>query len=410
MDNNSNLLKHGSIIFISIIVARFFGYIFQIYVARVLGPEDYGIFGSLFSLFLILTIPVGTIQTVISRFTSDYKVKSEYGKIKSLMISALKKLSKVGILGFVLMILASFPLAKFLKIPTPIPLFILAISIIFSFIVPVAMGILQGLQNFKWLGLNMSLQTLFRLIFAILLISLRLSINGVILSFSLGYLFSFLLCFVPLRFLFNEKDNNENLEISEIYKYTYPVLVATGILLLMQNIDVILVKHFFSSEEAGFYAAASNIGKIIFFLGSGLAIALFPKVSELHSAGKPSLNLLRESLIYIVPLSVLFIVGCALFNEFITTLFFGLEYLYSATLLPYFATAMSFLGISSIIFRYLIAIKNFKFLIPLLITASLETAAILFFHSTPKEILLILNIFFFCALVIGIASSLKIRD
>jgi len=408
--NDSNLLKHGFIMFISILTARFFGYLFQIYVARALGPEEYGIFGSLFALFLILTIPVGTIQTVISRFTSDYKVKNEYGKIKSLMISALKKLSKIGILGFLLMILASFPLSRFLKIPTPIPLIILAVSIIFTFIAPVTRGSLQGLQNFKWLGLIMSLETFFRLIFTIMLISLGFGINGAILSFSLAYLFPFLLCFIPLKFLFKEKENNEKLEISEIYRYTYPVLAATGILLLMQNIDVILVKHFFLSEETGFYAAASNIGKIILYIGAGLAVALFPKVSELHSSGKPSLNVLKESLIYIVPLSILFIAGCTLFNEFITTLFFGSEYLYSATLLPYFAAAMSFLCVSSVIFRYLIAIKEFKFLIPLFVTAFLETAALLFFHSTLKEIILILNIFFFCALTIGIRSLLKIKE
>jgi len=65
---------------------------------------------------------------------------------------------------------------------------------------------------------------------------------------------------------------------------------------------------------------------------------------------------------------------------------------------------MSFLGISSVIFRYLIAIKDFKFLIPLSITAFLETTALLFFHSTLKEIILVLNLFFFCALVIGMLS------
>ena len=408
--NDSDLLKHGSVMFISIIIARFFGYLFQIYVARALGPEDYGIFGSLFALFLILTIPVGTIQTVISRFTSDYKVKNEYGKIKSLMISALKKLSKIGILGFLLMILASFPLALFLKIPTPVPLIILAISVIFSFIVPVTMGILQGLQNFKWLGLTMSLQTSLRLIFVIPLIFLGFGINGTMFSFSLGYLFPFLLCFIPLRFLFKEKNDNEKLEISEIYKYTYPVLMVTGILLLMQNIDVILVKHYFLSGEAGFYAAASNIGKIILYIGGGLSIALFPKVSELHSSGKYSLNVLKESMKYMIPSSVLFIAGCTLFSEFITTLFFGSEYLSSATLLPYFASAMSFLGLSSVIFRYLTAIKDFKFLVPLFITAFLETAGLLFFHSTLKEIILVLNLFFFCALMIGVLSLLRVRE
>ena len=133
-------------------------------------------------------------------------------------------------------------------------------------------------------------------------------------------------------------------------------------------------------------------------------MALFPKVSELHSSGKYSLNVLKESMKYMIPLSVLFIAGCSFFNEFIITLFFGSEYLYSATLLPYFAVAMSFLAVSTAIFNYLKALKDFKFLIPLSITAFLETTALLFFHSTLKEIILVLNLFFFCALVIGMLS------
>jgi O-antigen/teichoic acid export membrane protein len=396
--------------FAAIIVARFFGYLFQIYVARALGPEEYSVFGSLFSVFLILTIPVGTIQTVIARFTSEYRVNNAYGKIRSLMVSALKKLSRVGVGGFFLMGLASFPLAWFLKIPTPVPIMILALSVIFSFVAPVTMGVLLGLQNFRWLGFTMSLQTGLRLAIVVPFIFFGFGINGVMFSFSLAYLFPLLLSLIPLIFLFKEKNDGEKLEISEIYRYTYPVLITMGMLLLVQNIDVILVKHFFTSEEAGFYVAASNIGKIIVFLGSGLAVALFPKVSERHSRGKPTFAILRESWLCMLPLSALFIGGCTLLNEFITILLFGSAYLSSASLLPYFATAMSFLGIAAIIFRYLTALKEFTFLIPLVVVALAEVAALFFFHTTLNDVLLVLNIVFFSALVVGVISLVRIKE
>jgi len=128
--DESGLLKHGLIMFVSLIIARFFGYLFQIYVARSLGPEEYGVFGSLFSIFMLLSIPTGTIQTVVSRFTSEYKVNSDYGLIKKLYFSSIKRLSFYGIIAIFLVTLISFPLAVFLKIPTVFSIIILGFSVI----------------------------------------------------------------------------------------------------------------------------------------------------------------------------------------------------------------------------------------------------------------------------------------
>ena len=46
------------------------------------------------------------------------------------------------------------------------------------------------------------------------------------------------------------------------------------------NIDVILVKHYFSADEAGHYAALSQLGKIIIFGTGAIASVMFPLVVE----------------------------------------------------------------------------------------------------------------------------------
>ncbi|KYC53471.1 MAG: Polysaccharide biosynthesis protein [Candidatus Methanofastidiosum methylothiophilum] len=396
--DESGLIKHGLIMTVSMVIARFFGYLFQIYVARALGPEEYGVFGSLFAFFMILTIPVGTVQTVISRYTSEYKVEGDYSKIKHLMISAFKKLSKISLIGFVLMAIMSIPFTMFLKMSNPIPIIILGITLFFTFTSPIFRGVLQGLQNFKWLAIINVSQTFFKLLFGILLISLGFGLNGAILAFSFGYLIPLCLTLVPLYFIL--KINNGNVNFSGIYRYSYLVLIATGILTFVQNIDVILVKHLFTSYEAGIYSAISNIGKAIFFLGAGVSASLFPKVSEFRNNSDASSRLLKKGIFFLSILSIVFIVGCFLFDEMIVNILFGLSYTEGAFLLPYFSIALSFLGLTSVLIFYLIAIKDFKFIYSLLIIPIVQVICIYIFHQSLMDIVLILNVFFIMAFVI----------
>lgn len=396
--DESGLIKHGLLMTLSMVIARFFGYLFQIYVARALGPEDYGVFGSLFASFMILTIPVGTVQTVISRYTSEYKVEGDYSKVKLLMISAFKKLSKISLIGFVLMVIMSIPFAIFLKMPNPVPIIILGITLFFTFTSPIFRGALQGLQNFKWLAIINVSQTFFKLLFGILLISMGFGLNGAIFAFSFGYLIPLFLNLVPLYSIF--KVNNVNVNFSGIYRYSYLVLIATGILTFMQNIDVILVKHLFTSYEAGIYSAISNVGKAIFFLGTGLSASLFPKVSEFRNNSQASLGLLKKGIFSLSILSIVFIVGCFLFDKIIVNILFGLSYTEGAFLLPYFSIALSFLGLTSVLIYYLIAKKDFKFLYSFLIIPVVQVICIYIFHQSLMDIVLILNVFFIMAFVI----------
>jgi O-antigen/teichoic acid export membrane protein len=59
---DDDLLKHASIMFIASIIAGVCNYIYQLYMGRALGPEEYGIFGSLFAIFYIISVLTTTIQ------------------------------------------------------------------------------------------------------------------------------------------------------------------------------------------------------------------------------------------------------------------------------------------------------------------------------------------------------------
>ena len=76
-----SLLKNSTIIIIGIIISNILAYIFHIYVGRVLGPADYGVFGALMALFMIIALPTGAISFAVTKFISKFNVNKEYNKI-----------------------------------------------------------------------------------------------------------------------------------------------------------------------------------------------------------------------------------------------------------------------------------------------------------------------------------------
>jgi O-antigen/teichoic acid export membrane protein len=85
-------LVRGSLILIIMIgIFNILNYIFQISMARMLGPADYGVLAVLMSIVYIFGIPSEAIQTIISRYTSKFNVRRSLGKIKEMLIKSVKR-------------------------------------------------------------------------------------------------------------------------------------------------------------------------------------------------------------------------------------------------------------------------------------------------------------------------------
>src|SRR3989344_8990503 len=78
---SDSLFKYSSVMFLSIGISNIFAYFYHILMARYLGPISYGEFGSLLAFFMILAIPMGTIQTVMTKFVSKFKINGDKSKI-----------------------------------------------------------------------------------------------------------------------------------------------------------------------------------------------------------------------------------------------------------------------------------------------------------------------------------------
>jgi len=405
LNKNRDFIKDNFTLFGSYFILNVMGYLFQFYSGRVLGPAEYGIFGSLLSIIYIIALPLNSIQTTIAKFVSNLKVKNEYNKISYLLRKSLIKISFVGIFFTVVFLLLSPFIASFLKIDNLTPLFVLSLFLFLSFTLPVVRGILQGLQRFKVLGMSMILEGISKVIFGIALIAIGFGVSGAIGGFVISYVFAFLIAAYFLINIF--KRRSEKFYTKEIYKYSIPVLIILVSLTLFYTIDVILAKHFLESVEAGHYAALSLLGKIIFFGSLSVSMVMFSKTSEsFASDNKEHKSLLIKSLLLVFSFGLVVTLFYLIFPGFSISILFGQEYLAIVNELWIFAVAMVLFSLAYILAFYNMSLNRTKFVYLLLVFNVLEAFLIVMFHETIRQIAFVM-LFMMGALLIGLILSTK---
>jgi len=261
-----------------------------------------------------------------------------------------------------------------------------------AIISPLLLGVLQGLQKFGYLGADMIIGTLAKLLFGILLVYLGWKVNGAVLGLALGSLAGILFAIIPLRLIIKQHQSDCSFNLPQIYGYFFPVAAMLLCLMMLTNVDIILVKHFYSPSQAGSYAAASILAKVIFYLPGAIGIVMFPKTSELHALGEESMLVLKKSLLYGIILCGGTLVLYLTIPAFLVKVLFGKQYSSIIPLMGIFGSAMFFFSLANILFLYQLSVHRLEFLWILIIGTFLEIALIVLFHTSLLQVILILLI------------------
>ena len=201
----SNELMRGSLIlFITFNIFNLLNFIFQFSMARMLGPADFSVLASIMTLLYFLALPSESIQTIVSRYTSKFNVKKENGKIKNLLIKSLKKSSLVALILFILLLPIFFLFGYFLDIP--FSLVALSGVVLFSFfLIPTTRGVMQGMKKFGALGSNMILDSLIKVVIAVILVYLGFGVYAAVGSIIIGGLVALSISLIPLKDVMKSK-------------------------------------------------------------------------------------------------------------------------------------------------------------------------------------------------------------
>tara|TARA_Y100000310_G_scaffold57557_1_gene52822 strand:- start:972 stop:2201 length:1230 start_codon:yes stop_codon:yes gene_type:complete len=352
----SNRFARGSFsLFIMFNIFNLLSFIFQFSMARLLGPAEFGVFAVLISLVYFVAIPSDSVQTFVAKYSSKFKAKGEIGKIKSMTLKIFYKGLKVSLITFVISIPLIYLLAYFLDIS--FLLVFLTSTLIFSiFLLPTTRGLMQGMQQFNSLGMNMIVEGSLKLVFSVLFVLAGMKVYGAIVGLLLGIVFAFVFSLLPLGIMFKSK--KEDVKIPNIYRSSSAIILVLVAIMGVQSIDIIVAKKLFSDIVAGQYAVLNLMGKIIFFGTIAISKVMLPISSEKFENGGKTRKILIRSLVSVGILSLIGLCFYGLFPELIISVLFGSEYLAISDFVFLIGIAFTFISLSNIVLLYGVAVDK----------------------------------------------------
>ncbi|MDP2939749.1 MAG: oligosaccharide flippase family protein [Candidatus Omnitrophota bacterium] len=382
------LIQAGGILFLASIFANICFLLFWLFMVRRLSSVEYGVLNTLFSLLMILLLPTSTIQTVITKFVSQFYALRDFVGIKYFTIHFAKRISLADVLFLALFIIISPALGSFLKIPINL-IIVTGIILFISIISPLTLGILQGAQRFLSLSVNIIIGSFLRLILAVSLVFVGFKVMGALVGVALSTGLALIISFfqIPQEILEARGNSSKQIRIDSVYQYSLPVFFSLLGWLVLTNIDVILVKHYFLPIEAGFYSVAQMVGKIILFLPSIISVVLFPKMSEATVKQRQVLPLLKKGLILTAFLCITASIFCILYPNLVLKILTRKQDWESIKLVPFFCIAMTFYALVNQFIFYNLAIQSYRFTIYILIASLLQIGLISLFHPNLAAVL-----------------------
>jgi O-antigen/teichoic acid export membrane protein len=383
------LVRSGGIFLVGSLLVAILNYLYHLFIGRMLGPEEYGVLGSLFAIVYLVTFAGATFNKVISKFTAELRGMKQEAALKYLIINGLFKISLFSSIIFIIYLLFIPLIAKFMHLTDYTGLVIVGLIAFLSILMAVIVGALNGMQKFVWQNGLSLITTVLKFGVAILLVYLGFGADGALVAIIIGILAVLGISFWPLR---KELTNKvaKKIPTHNVYLYAIPVLIASVLPIVAITLDQVLVKHFFTSIDAGFYAAAGNIAKIIWFGSGFLVAAIFPKIVSRKGKGKDTSRLLIKSLIYT---SFLAFIGAGILSatpRLIVLLMYGKEYLEIVPMVGLFGVALGVFSINQILIAYNLAMQKYGFLWYILVGLILQIVGMILFHSVLSDIIKIL--------------------
>lgn len=357
--------------------------IFHLIIGRLLGRTGYAEFASIVSVLSIVVIIQQALGLTFIKFISsggDGKFISNFTRwifYWSLWL---------GII-LALIFLAINPMIKnFLHISNPNIILLLSPLIFIQVLLNMQRSIFQGLLKFGWYVSGLILEICVKLSLAIPFILIGWSVFGVMFAIVIGVLITFSLTYFPLKKYFMGKRGKAP-DILPLFKYSIPVFFLSIAVTAMYSTDIVLVKHFLSSDEAGLYAALSKLGSIAFYGAAPVANVMFPLISRHHSKGEPYTRLFYQSVFLILAISIPIVVLYKVTPAFVINLLYGSQFVGGSSILWWFGVYMLLLGMATLLAHFYLSIGKTTIVFLFVASALLQAVLILFIHSSLIEVI-----------------------
>ena len=308
-------------------IANVLGYGYQVVMARLLRPADYAVLIALFGVLILESISSQVIQSATAKLAAQYRALGDEPALHAFV----RRWSARIVLLLAALAIAIVALAGPLGAALSLPAFavaLLGVSLFLAGSLTFALGLLQGLARFGWMGSVLIAQAGSRLLAGVALVLLGLGVNGAFAGATAGVGLSLLLAAVPLATLVRAaRGATREVELgpaeTRFFALAAVILLAYAAL---TNVDAVLARSLLSAEDAGAYAGAVTLGKVVLFAPIAVGYLLLERTSRAHARGEDTDRALGLALAFVVVTSGAVALAYVVAPAFVVALVVGSQY------------------------------------------------------------------------------------
>jgi O-antigen/teichoic acid export membrane protein len=347
------------------------GYLLQVFLAHRLGVASYGAVASLLALAAAILIPSQVITAIVARHSAELHSLGRLAQLNDLIRRLSAVLLVVGVGVAALFALCSGLIASFLHLSGVVEVSVVGVMFGLSFIAPINIGAVQGLQRFSWYAVLIALPFVLRLILAAALVVLGFGVGGAMSGILLGLILAYVVSFQPLRGLLAGPRAPYG-SLRGLGTYSITATLTLTMTVVLGNWDTPLAKHYLTPGEAGLYAAMAIIGKTMMVVSNSVAGAMFPRFAVLHSRGERAMRAVWGAIWAVLgpclALQALFLAAPVLIMKAL----YGASYVSVASQLPFYGASMLLLGVAQVLIYYFLSRDGRLFILAVLAGGALQ--------------------------------------
>lgn len=376
-------IKPEQLFMLSVLLVNGGNYLYNLILGRFLGPDKFADAAILVTFLLVLSFVAMTFQLVAAKFSVLFENKI----FKSFISTLYKRAFIVGVILALAIIVFSSELQEFFKTSTSKMFLLFGIGVPFYFLMSVNRGVFQGKQELTSLSVTYQSEMISRLLITFSLLYFLDFDSSVLIA--VGILCSFVFGMLPFKYkIFSFKTSFKlDVDNSKLVRNFFIITAFYELTqIIINNSDILLVKHYFDSYEAGLYASLALIGRVVYFIAWMFVMLLLPTVVQLKKEGKSTLPILMKYVGYIGMIAASIIIACFFFPEQIINILFGSSYLEIAPLLWKYASATGVFAISNIFAYYYLSLDKYVPVVLSGIFGLLQVVLVTVYHNSLAQV------------------------
>lgn len=380
-----NIVSSGSFLIAATLLSHVINLAYSAYIGRELSLSDFGLITFIASATSIISVVFSAIAATVNHHVAYLTARYGKGSGISFHNRVQKKFVLPTLLISLIWLVSSQQISHYFHTDTIVPILTFVPIILVGFFTSISAGFIKGRFLFHLIGVFYLTEAISKFILAYVFIE-----SG---NDALAYLalpFSIIISAVVTLISASVVSHKEIKDHHYNHKFSVSFFSAAFLTGLASNafltVDVMLVKHFFSSSNAGLYALLALIGKMIFFFGSLMNAFIISVVSRDQGAHR---NPIKH--FYVVLSATIFLtfsasIGLVIAGPLVLPIIFGSKISQiNPYLLPY-SLAIAMYTVSTSINIYHLAKKHYFFSILSLISTISLIFGISLFHNSLHQV------------------------